>query len=130
MSSTAEDYAKRVAEGFWEASASGYPFGRTECPECSAYPEDACTGEDCPEREPADAYAYLEGALDIDYVVSGDGDYRGAEILISFGGPNATIDTRSHELVVTWWSAPVRERIPADMCDQLDDALSELWVAR
>ena len=39
------------------------------------------------------AWDYLNDALDIEYTVNGAKEYRGASILVAFGGPNITINT-------------------------------------
>lgn len=109
----ATESAESIAQRAWRDHDAGHTFG-----------VDAETGE------PLSAYDYLESALDIIYMVSGDGTYRGAEVLMGFGGPNVRIDTRAEVVRVTWYSAPVERRMPADMMRELDDALSELWEMR
>lgn len=42
-------------------------------------------------EEPS-AYDWLEDVLDIEYIVGGDGEYRGARVLVAFGGPNIWVD--------------------------------------
>lgn len=121
----AAEYAESVGRGYWVAYENGAVFGWQECAECGAYADDECEHD----REPASAYDFLSDALDIDYVVSSSGEYRGAEVLVSFGGPNAWIDTRSRMFHVAWGER-ASWAIPGEMAGELDDALEELWATR
>lgn len=123
--SNAKEYAESAGKGFWQASDDGAVFGWQECNECGTYPEDECEHD----REPRNAYDFLEDALDIDYVVSSSGEYRGAEVLVSYGGPNAWIDTRDNALIVAWGDR-ASWALPRDLIDELDEALAELWESR
>jgi len=49
------------------------------------------------------AWDYLSDALDIEYTVNGAKEYRGASILVAFGGPNITINTRKQQVEAHWW---------------------------
>jgi len=64
------------------------------------------------EREPDDyaeadeimpAWEWLEGALEIRRLYTQDGDFHGARILVSFGGPNIWIDTFRQCVEGYWW---------------------------
>lgn len=76
--------------------------------------------EDCP-----NAYDYLCDALDIEYVKDGDGNYRGAIVLVAFGGPNIWIDTRWKEVRGAWWGDSCTVSYSRDELG-LDEALQEL----
>jgi hypothetical protein len=78
--------------------------------------------------EPMGAFDYLQDALDIEYIVTGSGEYLGARILVAFGGPNIWIDTRRGVVDGYWWS----DRASSSFADNigLDDALAELWNCR
>lgn len=111
--SLASDYAESVADGFWRAAEDGNPF----------------TSEDDPN---ADVYDFLANdALDINYVVGRDGDYLGADILLTCGGPNAWIHTRptENDLVVVWDDRAMGP-LPPSMMAALDEACRELWEVR
>ena len=70
------------------------------------------------------AFDYLQGALDIEYIVSSKGEYLGARVLVAFGGPNIWVNTRTHTVEGHWWG----DSAYASFTDGigLDDALSEL----
>jgi len=74
------------------------------------------------------AFDYLEGALDIEYIVNSKGEYLGARVLVAFGGPNIWVNTRTGIVEGAWWA----DRAEASFTDNigLDDALAELWACR
>lgn len=74
------------------------------------------------------AMDYLSDVLDIEYIVGSDGEYRGARVLVAFGGPNIWINTKTNTVEGYWWA----DRAEASFVDNLglDDALSELWAYR
>lgn len=111
----ATEYADSLAAQILADTESGNPYGVSD-----GY-------GDTPEGEPVGAWDYLSDVLDIEYRVGGDGQYRSALILIAFGGPNAWIDTKTNELIVTWWSEPVRRNLPAPFCEGLDSVCEELF---
>jgi len=74
------------------------------------------------------AMDYLQDVLDIQYIVSGKGEYLGARILVAFGGPNIWVDTQRNVVEGYWWGDYARASFNDYM--DLDDALSELWVCR
>lgn len=52
--------------------------------------------------EPYTAMDYVVEALDIEYVVSA-GEYRGARLLVCYGGPTVWVDTRRGMVDGHWW---------------------------
>ena len=102
------------------------------CRDCELEQDDREIGDDCPEcgeeLGSMDAWSYVTDALDIEYMVSGDGSYLGARILVCFGGPNVWIDTRYNRVIGHWWadshSAPFTDVMG------LDDVCQELWECK
>lgn len=115
MSELAKEHAESVAQGIRDNVESGYPFGKDE--EREQYGEQA----------ELSAYDYLEDALDIVYSVDSNRVYRGARVLVSWGGPNVYIDTNTNALEVYWGSDTATRYLPAAFIDALDEALLELW---
>ena len=78
--------------------------------------------------EPMSAFDYLQDALDIEYIVNRGGEYLGARVLVTLGGPNIWINTRTKTVEGYWWS----DRAESSFEDNLglDDALGELWNCR
>lgn len=54
-----------------------------------------------PNDEPC-AQDYLNDVLDIEYIIGSDREYRGARVLVAYGGPNIYIDTKSN-IVEGYW---------------------------
>ena len=79
------------------------------------------------ENTPEDIFEYLENTLDFVCTVNSSGEYLGARIAITLGGPSAWIDTRTGELVVYWGNDTAREWLPGSFIDQLNDTLSEYF---
>ena len=72
------------------------------------------------------AFDYLQDALDIEYIVDQKGNYKGARVLVAFGGPNIWIDTRSKRVEGYWAGDSWIEAYNTDAMG-LDDALEELF---
>ena len=53
-------------------------------------------------EEPDHAATLIDDALDIQFIVSTNGGYMGAKILVAFGGPNIWVDTRFDEVTGSW----------------------------
>ena len=77
------------------------------------------------EQEDYSAMDYLESVLDIEYVVGNKGDYRGARILVAFGGPTIWINTRTNQVEGAWW----QDSAHATFNDAigLDETIEELF---
>jgi hypothetical protein len=72
------------------------------------------------------AWDYLNDALDIEYTVNGAKEYRGASILVAFGGPNITINTKKHQVEAYWWGESYIEPYHTDAME-LDSTCEELF---
>ena len=68
---------------------------------------------------------YLQSALSIEYVRDSDGEYRGAIVLVAFGGPNIWIDTRWKEVRGAWWGDNCTVRYNRDELG-IDEYLEEI----
>ena len=74
------------------------------------------------------AFDWLENALDIEYIVDNQKEYRGARVLVSFGGPNIWVDTRRGIVEGSWWNETASARFVDNI--GLNEALSEFWECR
>lgn len=70
-------------------------------------------------------FYYLYNILDIEYRVGSDREYRSAEILVAFGGPDIWIDTKSNMVKGAWWGDYAE--YPFEDNIGLDDACQELF---
>jgi len=70
-------------------------------------------------------YDYLDDVLDIMYIVGSDGTYYGAEIMVTFGGPNIYVETRDNTVRGYWGG----DKAQWGFLDNigLDDACEELY---
>jgi hypothetical protein len=86
------------------------------------------SGELNSEGEQLNAYDYLQDALDIEYIIGSDGDYRGARVLVAFGGPNIWVDTKNNIVEGYWWG----DKAVRSFSDEigLDEALCDLWASK
>ena len=81
--------------------------------------------EDQPEDFRPDAWDYIEDVLDIQYVVSGECEYLGAQITVGWGGPNIYIHTRSCTVKGYWGSDQAQWGYLDNI--GLDDVCEELY---
>ena len=68
---------------------------------------------------------WMEDVLDIQYIINSDKTYRGARILVAFGGPNIWVNTQSGQVEGYWWG----DNAFAGFIDNigLDDFLEEMY---
>lgn len=129
---SALEYAQSIAQQIAEAVNSGYPFGVQHIgtgEEFTSMDEALAEFPNSPESDfiEASPSAYLEGVLDIQYIVNSDKSYRAARVCIAFGGPTAWINTDTCQIEAAWWSETVYVDIHAEFCEQLDDWLAEYY---
>ena len=71
-------------------------------------------------------FDYLSDALDIEYIVSADKTYKGARVLVAFGGPNIWINTLTKEVEGYWWGDKCIMSYHDDAFN-LDECLEEIY---
>ena len=69
---------------------------------------------------------YVEDSLNIEYMISSEGQYLGARILVAFGGPDIWINTRNQTVEGAWWGDHHTQSYLADAMD-INDACEELY---
>ena len=69
---------------------------------------------------------YLSDALDVEYTVSGRGDYLGSRVCVALGGPNIYIDTRNQKIQGYWGGDHIERSYSRDAL-ALDDYLEEMF---
>ena len=85
--------------------------------------------QDYQEGDILSGYDYLADVLDIEYIVTSKGEYLGARILVTFGGPNIWINTRTETVEGYWWSDTFRASFYSDSMG-IDEVCRELWECR
>jgi hypothetical protein len=75
--------------------------------------------------EQIDVCDYMSDALDINYITNSDKSYKGARILVAFGGPNIWIDTSIKQVEGYWWN----ENFSSSFIDEIgiDEFCEELF---
>jgi len=79
------------------------------------------------EGDTLSASDYLADVLDINYIINSDRSYKGARLLVAFGGPNIWIDTLHKNVEGYWWSDTFTDRYYTDAMG-LDDLMEELYA--
>lgn len=82
------------------------------------YPDELMSGFD-----------YLTDVYDIEYIVSSEGEFKSARILVAFGGPNIWIDFQSKAVELYWWGDRATAYFTEDAMG-VEEALEELWGCR
>ena len=79
------------------------------------------------EDEYALGFWFDNSALEVEVVSSlFSRNYRGARIYVTFGGPTIWIDTVTHTVNGTWGIDKECVMLYSDVCDMLDDYVSEI----
>jgi hypothetical protein len=74
-------------------------------------------------------FDYLSDVLEIQYIVTGAGEYLAARILVAFGGPNICINTQTKTVEGYWGGDSAFASYYDDKMD-IDAACRELWDCR
>ena len=85
------------------------------CPECEAHNPDTLSGFD-----------YIADALDINWILYNNREFKGARILVAFGGPNIWIDTVKQTVEGTWWNESFTASYINDAMG-IEDACAEVF---
>jgi len=82
-------------------------------------------GRDIDSEGEFSAMDYLEGVMDIEYIVNSKKEFLGARVLVAFGSPNIWINTRTNTVEGHWWG----DSASAHYIDSMDlnGALEELY---
>ena len=109
-----------------------YAEGRMyRCPDCGEIVEDSeegCTcGADADDLEQLSLYDYFEDALDIEYHIGSNKEYRSVRVMVACGGPNIYIDTAERAVRLYWWADRAECWIDPDTCDAIDEMFEELY---
>ena len=74
------------------------------CTECGANLNDAPTCPECEtENENLSGFDYVADVLDVNWVLDQNRVFKGARLLVSFGGPNIWVDTDNQTVEGHWW---------------------------
>ena len=90
----------------------------------NGFGEDLSEGRDIENEGEFSAYDYLSDVLDINWILNNDRTYKGARVLVAFGGPNVWIDTNLGQVEGYWWGDSFIKSFSDNV--GLDDALEDL----
>jgi hypothetical protein len=94
----------------------GADLGKSSfCPECEASNPDFLSGFD-----------YIADVLDINWILDSNREFKGARLLVAFGGPNIWIDTAKQTVEGHWWGDSYTASYSRDEMD-IEGACSELF---
>jgi rubrerythrin len=131
-----DEHCRRIARELDEY-ADGLVYRCPECGHLFTMPENVGDVFRCPECETVadvDDYErqtmwdYFDDALDIEYTIGSDGDYRGVRIMVTCGGPNIYVDTMRRAVELFWWGETGRAPLWSDTVDAIDDYFGEIYA--
>lgn len=70
-------------------------------------------------------YEYFEDYLDVKYLINGNGEYWGAFIYISLGGPNIWVDTVDKSVKLAWGGDRAEWGLSNKTVSQIDEIFEE-----
>jgi hypothetical protein len=69
----------------------------------------------------------INEVLDISYIINADKSYKACELMITCGGPNVYINTRSHEIELFWGCDHETIWLPSEICEEIDAVCEDLY---
>ena len=72
----------------------------------------------------------FDDVLDIVYMVGSDGEVRGVELLVGFGGPNLYVDTRAEIVKGYWGGNYATANLYSEAAERINDYFAELFECR
>lgn len=70
---------------------------------------------------------YFEDVLDVEIICNLRGDYRGARVALTLGGPNIYFNTRKGCVECYWFSDYAEWHVRSFATDAVDEYFKELW---
>ena len=72
-------------------------------------------------------YDYLSDALDYEFTIDSQKEYKSAKIWVTLGGPNVWIDTAERAVKLAWGTDREEYPLDWDMCDEIDDIMQDIY---
>lgn len=124
-------YCKRIVDEI-EAYDTGSVWKCLECGEIVEAPSN--NPEACPscgeEMEQLWLYDWLADALDVEYTVDSNLDYKAAKIYVTLGGPTVWVDTSERSVKLAWGTDREEYPLDWDTSGHLDEVLEDEYNAR
>lgn len=124
-------YCKRITDEI-EAYDTGSVWKCLGCGETVEAPaEDPETCPSCGEEmEQLGLYDWLADALDVEYTVDNNLDYKAAKIYVTLGGPTVWVDTADRAVKLAWGTDRGEYPLDGDTSAHLDEVLEDEYNAR
>lgn len=96
------------------------------CTECGADLHDKMNCDECDHEnnECISGFDYISDVLDVNWILDANREFKGARLLVAFGGPNIWIDTAKQTVEGHWWGDSFTESYSHDEMD-IEGACSE-----
>lgn len=72
-------------------------------------------------------YDWVNDALDFEYTIDSQRQYKAAKIWVTLGGPNVWVDTAEKAVKLAWGTKRAEYLLDWDVCDQIDEIMAEIW---
>lgn len=72
-------------------------------------------------------YDYIGEALDYEYTIDSQRNYKAAKIYVTLGGPNVWIDTAERAVKLAWGTDREEYPLSWDVCDAIDSIMADIW---
>lgn len=72
-------------------------------------------------------YDYIGECLDIEFISDAHREYIGGRILVTLGGPNIWINTRTRQIEAYWWADSFYLPLENELVNELNNILEELY---
>lgn len=79
------------------------------------------------EGESSSLFDYFADALDVEYTIDSRGEYLGARVYVTLGGPNVWVDTRRGEVGGAWGTDRESVWLPSEICDEINSIFCEAY---
>ena len=119
------EYCKRIAQEL-EAYAAGRMWRDVETGEEKEMDPETVSGD----FEQLSIYDYLADALDVEYTVDSNLDYKAAKIYVTLGGPTVWVDTADRAVKLAWGTDRAEYPLDWDVSGHLDEFIEDEYNAR
>ena len=92
----------------------------TFCPHCGGMLE-------LSELEAISIYDYFADALDTEYRIGGNKEYRSVCVMVACGGPNIYIDTATKNVELYWWTDRASYPLSLEAVNEIDNYFEDLF---
>ena len=72
-------------------------------------------------------WEYFSDALDFEYTITSQKEYKSVKVWITLGGPNVWVDTSTHMVHLAWGSDREEYPLQYDACSEIDFIFEEYY---